>query len=325
MSGGILPVVLLVPLSLFSSVAILDDEAGLESQEQSAFPDPSFKTEEAKKAFDQAKELFEGRSWRDAGKAFGKLRKDTSDKESRKRLESWENACKGGKNLDRAVSDHESDKHRKAWSSIQGLLKKYGETPLRTFIDQLHDDVYPELFFDLAKFEEEPTETEEAARKALPEDRTRITKDPDRIFEGTSALEWRSGGGQGFAGFNFGRVPLASIQDLVMEDYRWLRISIYNEEDTFGKFTLYFGMDEIGPNQAWAGAGGIQGLLRRDCYYYHLTIKKPGWNHFRIDLHRELTRNEKIAWSELQSLYLFTVPPSHPKRLTIDALKLEVP
>ena len=114
-------------------------------------------------------------------------------------------------------------------------------------------------------------------------------------------------------------------EDLVMEDYRWLRISIFSEDDTFGKFTIFFGTDEIGPNQAWGATGGIQSLLRRNCYYYHLTIKKPGWNHFRIDLNRELSKNDAITWSDLQSLYLFTVPPSHPKRLTIDAIKLEVP
>ena len=325
MSGGFLPVVLLISLSFISVASIPDDEVAPESKAEITFPAPIFKTDTAQATFDQAKELFEKRDWRDAGKSFAKVRKETVDKESRARVELWEQACKGGKSLDRAVEDHAREKYRRSWSSIQSLLKKYGKTPLRGPIDQLHDEVYPQLFLDLAKFEQEPVEPEQAARKALPEDRTRITKDPDRIFEGKGALEWRSGGGQGFAGLSFGRLPLASIQDLVMEDYRWLRISIFSEDDTFGKFTIFFGTDEIGPNQAWGATGGIQSLLRRNCYYYHLTIKKPGWNHFRIDLNRELSKNDAITWSDLQSLYLFTVPPSHPKRLTIDAIKLEVP
>lgn len=325
MSGGFLPLLLLIPLSFLSDTSALDEDISSDPLAQTAFPDPNFKTEEAKAIFQQGKELFDKRNWKDAGKSFSKVRKETSDKESRDRLDVWEQACKGGKNLDRAVEDHSKKKYRKSWSSIQSLIRKYGDTPLKGPIDQLYAEVYAQLFLDLAKFEQKPIEPEQAAREALPEDRTRITKDPDRIFEGESALEWRSGGGQGFAGFNFGRLPLASLEDLVVEDYRWLRISIFNEDDTFGKFTLYFGTDEIGPNQNWAATGGIEGFLRRNCYYRHLTIKKPGWNHFRIDLKRELTKNENIAWSELLSLYLFTVPPSHPKRLTIDALKLEVP
>ncbi|MGE4633354.1 MAG: hypothetical protein AAEJ47_09975 [Planctomycetota bacterium] len=325
MSGTILPWVLLIPLSIASIQSVPDDDAGTETTTENALPEPIFKTDEGRKIFEQGKELFEKHDWKGAGKAFTSARKDTVDRESRTRLKPWEDACKGGKVLDRAAEDFTRKKYRRCWSAVEGLTKKYGDTPLRTSIDELRDEIYPKLFLDLAKFEKEPVEPEQVARKALPEDRTRITKDPDRIFEGKSALEWRSGGGQGFAGFNFGRLPLASIQDLVMEDYRWLRISIYNEEDTFGKFTLFFGRDEISPNQAWAGGGGIRGLLQRDCYYHHLTIKKVGWNHFRIDLERELSKNESISWSDLQSLYLFTVPPSHPKRLTIDALKLEVP
>ncbi|MGE4619613.1 MAG: hypothetical protein AAEJ04_07375 [Planctomycetota bacterium] len=316
MSGGFLPLVLLIPLSLLSGLSIDD---GASDQE------PSFKTTEAKALFEEGKASFEKRAWKVATKSFAAARKEVADKESKSLVQTWEQACKGGKILDRVVEDHARKKYRKAWSAIAGLIKKYGDTPLREAIDEIHAEVYQQLFLDLAKFEKEPIEPEQVARKALPEDRTRITKDPDRIFEGESALEWRSGGGQGFAGMSFGRLPLASIENLVMEDYRWIRISIFNEEDTFGKFTLFFGPEAISANQAWAGAGGIQSLLQRDCYYHHLTIKKPGWNHFRIDLTRELTRNEKITWSDLQSLYLFTVPPSHPKRLTIDAIKLEVP
>ncbi|MGE4602299.1 MAG: hypothetical protein AAEJ65_05300 [Planctomycetota bacterium] len=325
MSGGFLPWILLIPLSVLPMQSVPDDDAGLDATTENSLPEPIFKTDEGRKTFEQGKELFEQRDWRGAGKAFTAARRDTVDRESRSRLEPWEDACKGGKSLDRAAGDLVRKKYRKCWSAVEGLVKKYGDTPLRTSIDELHDEVYPILFLDLAKFEKEPVETEQAARRALPEDRTRITKDPDRIFEGKSALEWRSGGGQGFAGFNFGRLPLASIEDVVMEDYRWLRISIHSEDDNFGKFTLFFGRDEIGPNQAWAATGGIRGLLRRDCYYHHLTIKKKGWTHLRIDLVKELSKNESISWSDLQSLYLFTVPPSHPKRLTIDALKLEVP
>ena len=294
-----------------------------EEEEEKEEPAPEFKSEEAKALFLSGCQQFEKRDWRTAGRSFSDARKETVDKASRSIVQLWEKACKGGKALDRADADHQKGAHRKAWGAVASLSKKYGETPLMTAIDALKEQIYPELFLDLATFEEKPAETEEAARKALPNDRSRITRDPERIVEGKGALEWRSGGGQGFAGFNFGRLPIATIEEVVMEDFRWIRFSIFNEDDNFGKFTLFFGTDPIGPNQAWAGAGGIAGLLRRNCYYHHFTLKKPGWNHFRIDLKKELSKNESIQWSDLLSLYLLTVPPSHPKKITIDAVKLE--
>ncbi len=302
-----------------------DSTEEAESSTEDESPQPGFDSDEAKQEFEKGRKLFEERQWRDASRSFGVARKGTADRDSRTIVSSWEKACKGGKALDRAVEDLARKKYRKAWTAVLGLRGKYGATPLVNPIEQLQQEVYPHLFLDLACFEAEPVEVEAAARKALPEDRSRLTKDPDRIFEGKGALEWRSGGGQGFAGLSFGRLPLASIGELVMDDYRWIRFSVFNEDENFGKFTLFFGIDEIGPNRAWAGAGGVGGLLRRNCYYHHFTLKKPGWNHFRIDLTRELSKNESIAWSDLLSLYLLTVPPSHPKRITIDAVKLERP
>lgn len=303
----------------------LQDADPTESPAEEESPQPSFETDEAKQQFEKGLELFEKRQWREATRSFATARKGTADKDSRSMVSSWEKACKGGKALDRAVEDLARKKYRKAWIAALSLHGKYGATPLVSPIEKLKEEVYPHLFLDLACFEEEPVEVEAAARKALPADRSRLTKDPDRITEGKGALEWRSGGGQGFAGLSFGRLPLASIGELVMDDYRWIRFSVFNEDDNFGKFTLFFGMDEIGPNRAWAGAGGVAGLLQRNCYYHHFTLKKPGWNHFRIDLKRELSMNASVAWSDLLSLYLLTVPPSHPKRITIDAVKLERP
>jgi len=324
----ILSVVLIQPVTSEPAAQDADPAENSEEAEKSVedeSPQPSFDGDEAKQQFEKGLKLFEERQWRDASRSFGLARKGTADKDSRSMVSSWEKACKGGKALDRAVEDLARKKYRKAWIAALALHGKYGATPLVSPIEKLKEEVYPQLFLDLACFEAEPVEVEAAARKALPADRSRLTKDPDRITEGKGALEWRSGGGQGFAGLSFGRLPLASIGELVMDDYRWIRFSIFNEDDNFGKFTLFFGKDEIGPNRAWAGAGGIAGLLRRDCYYHHFTLKKPGWNHFRIDLTRELSMNASVTWSDLLSLYLMTVPPSHPKKITIDAVKLERP
>ena len=96
-------------------------------------------------------------------------------------VSSWEKACKGGKALDRAVEDLARKKYRKAWIAALALHGKYGATPLVSPIEKLKEEVYPQLFLDLACFEAEPVEVEAAARKALPADRSRLTKDPDRI------------------------------------------------------------------------------------------------------------------------------------------------
>jgi len=301
-----------------------DEDSAEDPAEEEVIP-PTFDSDEGKKSFIEGQEQFEQHAWRDASRSFAVARKASADARSRKLLQSWEKACKGGKALDRASNELQKGAYRKVWNAVATLRKKYGETPLATAIDALEETVYPELFLDLATFEETPIEVEEAARKALPKDRSRITRDPERVFEGKGALEWRSGGGQGFAGLSFGRLPIATIEDVVMEDYRWIRFSVFNEDDNFGKFTLFFGTEAISPNQAWAGAGGLTGLLRRNCYYHHFTLKKLGWNHFRIDLTKELSMNETLEWSDLLSLYLLTVPPSHPKKLTIDAVKLEKP
>ncbi|MDE0959568.1 MAG: hypothetical protein OSB09_02190 [Planctomycetota bacterium] len=291
-----------------------------EEEEEEALP-PTFDSDEGQKSFLEGQEQFQLRAWRDATRSFAAARKASADTRSKKLVQAWEKACKGGKALDRADKDHQKGAYRKAWSGVAALQKKYGMTPLSTAIDVLKQKVYSELFLDLATFEETPVEVEEAARKALPKDRSRIILDPERIFEGKGALEWRSGGGQGFAGLSFGRLPIATIEDVVMEDYRWIRFSVFNEDDNFGKFSLFFGTEPIGPNQAQAG--GVMALLQRNCYYHHFTVKKPGWNHFRIDLTKDLSMSEAIEWSDLLSLYLLTVPPSHPKKITIDAVKLE--
>ena len=191
--------------------------------------------------------------------------------------------------------------------------------------------IYPELFLDLATFESDPPEPEKKAREAWPENETRLTKDPDVIHEGDGALVWSAGntGGGGLGGFGnfaFGRLPLASLEEVVVDDYRWLNFSVYNEDDNFGKYVIYFGTDPIrGGNQAWANAGGLAGYLRNNCYSHQVTIRRKGWNHFRVDLARELKKDPNLTWTDIQSMMLLTVPPSHKKTLVLDAIKLERP
>ena len=295
--------------------------------------DPTFKTPEALKRFKEGGDLFSEKNWKDAIKAFQEVVKQTSDKASRKIVDAYLQAAKGGKNLDRINKDIKKKKWRKAWSGWLTQQKKYGDTPLSIHLEELHKVIYPELFFDLATFETDPPEPEKKAREAWPENETRLTKDPDVIHEGEGALVWSAGntGGGGFAGgafgnFAFGRLPLASLEEVIFDDYRWLNFSIYNEDDNFGKYVIYFGTDPIqGGNQAWANAGGLAGFLRNNCYSHQVTIRRKGWNHFRVDLARELKKDPNLTWTDIQSMMLLTVPPSHKKTLVIDAIKLERP
>ncbi|MDC0347564.1 hypothetical protein OAN47_04030 [Planctomycetota bacterium] len=289
---------------------------------------PTFKSPEGQEKYDLGVASFSERLWKDADKAFKAARKNTADKSSKSHVDLFEKACSGGKLLDKVQKDIDKEKWRKAWSGLMNLEKKYGETPLVDFLKETRDVIYPELFLDLATFEEPPPEPEVKARAAWPENETRITKDPDVIFEGKGALQWGAGntGGGAFGNFAFGRLPLASLEDVVVEDYRILNISIYNEDDNFGKYVLYFGPEPLGGVQAGGGAGGfggLGGLLRNNCYSHYLTIRKKGWNHFRVDLVKDLKKDPNLTWTDILSLSLLTVPPSHKKTLVIDAVKLE--
>lgn len=293
--------------------------------------EPTFKTPEALQKFKDACVIFSEKNWKEATKAFQEIVKETADKASRKIVDADVDAAKGGKKLDRISKDIEKKNWRKAWTGWLTQQKKYGSTPLSTHLEELHKTIYPELFFDLATFETEPPEPEKKAREAWPENQTRLTQDPDVIHEGKGALVWSAGntGGAGFGGFGnfaFGRLPLASLEEVVVDDYRWLIFSIFNEDDNFGKYIVYFGTDPIqGGNQGWANAGGLAGYLRNNCYSHQITIRRKGWNHFRVDLARELKKDPNLTWTDIQSMMLLTVPPSHKKTLVIDAVKLERP
>ena len=291
-------------------------------------PQPTFKTPEAKQRSEDGRTALDEKNWKESTKAFQEVLKATADKDSRKIVDGYLEAAKGGKNLDKISKDIDRKKWRRAWSAWLTQQKKYGDTPLADHLEELRTILYPELFFDLATFEEDPPEPEKKAREAWPENETRLTKDPDVIHEGKGALIWSSGntGGGAFGNFAFGRLHLASLENVVVEDYRWLTFSVFNEDDNFGEYVVYFGTDPIeGGNQAWANMGGLAGYLRNNCYSHNVTIKRKGWNHFRIDLVKNLKKDPNLTWTDIQALTLLTVPPSHKKTLVIDAIKLERP
>ena len=189
--------------------------------------EPTFKTPEALQKFKEACVVFSEKNWKEASRAFQEIVKETADKASRKIVDAYVDAAKGGKKLDRISKDIEKKKWRKAWTGWLTQQKKYGSTPLSTHLEELHKTIHPELFFDLATFETDPPEPEKKAREAWPENQTRLTQDPDVIHEGKGALIWSAGntGGAGFGGFGnfaFGRLPLASLEEVVVDDYRWL-------------------------------------------------------------------------------------------------------
>ena len=64
-------------------------------------------------------------------------------------------------------------------------------------------------------------------------------------------------------------------------------------------------------------------ILRTRCFYHHLTIKKPGWNDYRIDLWKNLSTHSTPTRAEIQGLILLMISPSKPKTIFIDAVKLE--
>lgn len=286
--------------------------------------EPLFKKAESKARWLEATATFEKREYRAAGKVFTSLRRDASDKASADLMRKYANACKGGERIPRIEKEIARENWKRAWAELGKLNRVFAATPLAGHLEELHEVIFPELFLPLADFEEEATDFEKVSAPRRPQDRSKIVDKKEFVTSGKRSLQWRSGGGGAggfFGGISFGSLPLAAFEGTILSEYRYLNFSIFSTDDNFGKFTVYFGTEPGGPNSGFAGTN----ILRTTCFIRHITVNKTGWNHFRIDLRKEMTRHADTQWEDVTGLALLTVPPSHPKLIYIDDVRLEVP
>ena len=118
--------------------------------------EPTFKSEKSQAIWLEAISSFEKREYRQAGKTFTKLKRDTSDKASNARVQSYATACKGGDRIPRIQKEIDREKWIKAWAELERLKRSFSSTPLAPHLEELHEVIYPEIFLSLADFEEEP-------------------------------------------------------------------------------------------------------------------------------------------------------------------------
>lgn len=286
-----------------------------DTEDTEALPTPTFKDEVATATFKEGREHFTDGSYKEAQKCFRSSRSAT-DKAGKKIVDGWIDACKGGLKLADVEKAVAKESWRSAWDKLAKVEKKYGETPLRERLDMLGDMIARELFLPLATFEEEPPEPEKNAGNRP--NTAEIVTDEKYVSEGKRSLKWREEVGLG-SGKLLGWLNLAKFEGGALDQYRYLSLSILSEDKDFGKFTIFVDTGE--DDEEWAR--NPMKVLQSNCYYHHLTINKPGWRRVRIDLRKDLSSTQKPELAEMQRLSLIIIPPSKPKTIYIDDVKLE--
>ena len=304
-----------------------ESEKEAEGEEAPAFPEEppiELASPEATAAFEEGIELFRRGEFSDAGKQF-KIAKKKAAKPAKKRIGEYEKSIKEAKKLPRIEKSLAKSQWRKALGDLMKIEAALGkESPLEIYLAPLRTQVEAALYFPLANFEGKPPEPEARVKGRRPNSATANTK-PEYVRDGEGSLQWRAGGGGanvgGMAGFTFGSLPLAAFDGSRVEEYRILDLWIYSTDDEFGKFTLYFGIEDDGPGQTFQGTN----ILKTRCFLHHITVTKEGWQRVRVDLLKELPKNHNLDWSDVTGVALMVIPPSKGKTIYIDSLRLERP
>lgn len=277
---------------------------------------PKFTAGEAQKAFDEGHGLFQKGEWKAAEKLFKECSKK-GEGEDRDRIKPWIQACKGGARLNRIDKVINKQEWRKAWVEIQRVNASYKETPLQATLAEYLERIEGNLFFPLATFEEDPPESQvDSSRHPST---AQINTDPRFVAGGKRSIQWTEKVGLGSAKI-LGWLPLAEFPGSLIDDHRYLSVSIYKPGESFGKYTLYFYTDE---DPAQGGFANPLAVLKARCHYKHLTVEKQGWNHYRVDLWKELSNHSGAQRSEIRGLHMLIIPPSKADTVYIDEVKLE--
>ena len=274
---------------------------------------PSFQTEEARKAFADAQVLFEKGDWKPAQKLFKASRKGT-DGSGKKSVKVWIKACQGGSKLARVEKAIEKERWHDAFTELQRLQASYGETPLKTRMARLEEEIEAEIFFPLASFERNPPPPE--TQNGRPAG-TSINRDARYVKSGERSLRWATS-----AGYGLRWLPLADFEGSMIEDHRYLNISLYSTDDVVAKYTLFF-RTKNDPVTTGEANRNPMAILKTRCFFHHLTVTEEGWVDYRIDLWKELATHSGATRKEIEGVGLLIIPPSRQKTIYIDDVRLE--
>ncbi len=282
-------------------------------------PPEGFASPEATAAYTEGVAQFESGEFDAAEESFKDAKKGAKD-DAKKQIAAYVKACKGAKNLTKIEKGIQQEKWRPSYNELEKLERTHGDTPLSSHLKPLRETIEAGLFYWIANFEEKSPEPEALVKEKRPPSAS-LNSDKEFIQEGEGSLKWRSGEGPGFAGMAFGMLPLGAFEGTKIEEYRYLEIHLFSTDENFGKFTLYFGVEEGGPGGFFMGTE----ILKTRCILHHITVEKPGWHHVRVDLWKDITKNNSVDWKDVTGVSLMVIPPSHPKTIYLDGIRLEKP
>ena len=278
---------------------------------------------EAAVAFEEGVIEFSRGAFADAAKKFRSARKGAK-KVAKTTIATYEKACKEGKKLTKVEASMGKSQWRKALKDLTKIERAVGEeSPLEPHLKPLREAIHDQLFWPLATFDEDPPASESKVQGRRPNTAS-INDDRGYVKDGKQSLKWSAGnlGGRGgFGGMSFGALPLAAFDGEIVNEYRILDAWIYSTTEDFGKFTLYFGIEDDGPSATLA----VTDLLKIRCFFHHVTVSKKGWHHIRIDLKKDLPKHHNLEWADVTGVSLLIVPPSKGKTIYVDSIRLERP
>ena len=180
-------------LAIFSLAAMcLPSGALLRAQDKDAAaaskdaPEPMFKAEKYKEAFEKGKKEFAAGEYKDAGKSFKKALSGGKAKADKALVNKWVLACKGSTTVKRIELMRERNLWNEAYDQLLGALQRYGETPLRDPMLKLYAELEGALFLNLENFDYANTRLySQLYGKSF-------VKDPRYLANGTQCLRWQN-------------------------------------------------------------------------------------------------------------------------------------
>ncbi len=301
------------------------DESDEPARPESEPEDPpiTLASPEAQAAFEGGLENFGRGDFTEAAKQFRTAKKGAK-KDAKNRVVAYEKACKESKKLPKIEKSIDQKQWRKALGELDRIETALGKkTPLEPHLKPLRTQIHEALYYPLANFEGKAPGPENLVKARRPPSATANT-DLRFVHDGKVSLKWNAGKGSigALGGLGvFGSVPLAAFEGTLVKEYRIFEMWIYSTDDEFGKFSLYFGIEEGGPGQVFEATS----LLKTRCFFHHITVNKAGWQRVRIDLMKDIPKHHNLEWADVTGVALMVIPPSKGKLIYVDSLRLERP
>lgn len=272
-------------------------------------PIPKLEDPEIKLQFEAAVALFDEGNWKDAEKAFKKIERK-APKSERKIIKLWKAGADGGQKLGAVEKAVSKAQWKKAWAQLSKIAARYETTPLRDKIEIYEETIAKQIFYPLANFEEKPPKPQ---KKENDWGRgAKLNTNYDFVKRGERSLEWLPQAA-GFAGYGMAYCGLADVKGEMIDEYRYLHISIYSTSKTPSKLAFFF----------QTGQAINMNPFQSRAYFKHFMLDKEGWYNFRIDLWKELSSYSSPERHDIQEFGLLLVPPTEAKKIYIDEIKLE--